>query len=98
MKGASEKTSSDKLRERQRKKKERRLKRREKDKRQQQVEKLNPGLGNKYSKDKALEKLEKESKMERGGVTLVKVGSDFFMVTEKYLFSLPFLPLTNDIR
>jgi len=98
MKGASEKTSSDKLRERQRKKKERRLKRREKDKRQQQVEKLNPGLGNKYSKDKALEKLEKESKMERGGVTLVKVGSDFFWLLKNIYLVCLFLPLTNDIR
>ncbi|XP_052283168.1 U3 small nucleolar ribonucleoprotein protein MPP10-like isoform X2 [Dreissena polymorpha] len=72
MKGDSEKTKSDRLRERQKKKKEKRIKRKEKDQRQKLIEKLNPGLGNKYSKDRALRELEKESKAPSSHVTLLK--------------------------
>lgn len=49
------------------------MKQREKEKRQKQIEKLNPGLGNKFSKEKALQKLEKESKLDKSGLTLLKV-------------------------
>lgn len=45
---------------------------REKKKRQALVEKLNPGLGNKYSKERALKELEKSSKS-GSGVTMLKV-------------------------
>ena len=44
----------------------------EKDKRQKLIEKLNPGLGNKYSKERAMRQLEKESQTGKG-VTVVKV-------------------------
>ena len=37
------------------------------------MEKLNPGLGNKYAKERALKDLEKQSKLEKSGVTVLKV-------------------------
>lgn len=46
--------------------------REKKKKRQALVEKLNPGLGNKYSKERALKELEKSSKS-GSGVTMLKV-------------------------
>ena len=72
MKGKTEKSDTDKKRERRKKKTEKRKKRKEKEQRQKLVEKLNPGLGNKYSKEKAMRELEKTSK---GGksVTVLKV-------------------------
>ncbi|KAL3865416.1 hypothetical protein ACJMK2_042807 [Sinanodonta woodiana] len=72
LKGATEKTDTDKKRERKKKKTEKRIKNKEKEKRQKLVEKLNPGLGNKYSKENALKKLDKESKSKDGNVTLIK--------------------------
>ncbi|WAR00993.1 MPP10-like protein [Mya arenaria] len=72
MKGASERTKTDRERERQRKKKEKRMKRREREQRERLIEKLNPGLGNKYSRDKALKDLEKDSKTQNSRVTLLK--------------------------
>lgn len=54
------------------KKAEKRKRIREKKKRQALVEKLNPGLGNKYSKERALKELEKSSKS-GSGVTMLKV-------------------------
>ncbi|KAK3588802.1 hypothetical protein CHS0354_012015 [Potamilus streckersoni] len=72
LKGATEKTVTDKRRERKKKKTEKRIKNKEKEKRQKLVEKLKPGLGNKYSKEKALKKLDKESKSQDGNVTLIK--------------------------
>jgi len=75
LKGTTEKTKTDRLRERQKKKKEKRIKRKEKDQRQRLVEKMNPGLGNKYSKEKALRELDKESKAVNSRVTVLKVGA-----------------------
>ena len=72
LKGDTEKTKTDKLRERKKKKAAKRERQNEREKRQKLIEKLNPGLGNKYSKEKAMKQLEKESKMGHG-VTLVKV-------------------------
>ncbi|XP_063238523.1 U3 small nucleolar ribonucleoprotein protein MPP10 [Bacillus rossius redtenbacheri] len=57
-----ERTETDKKRERRRKKTRQRERRLETEKRKKAVEKLRPGLGNKYSKQKALRALEKASK------------------------------------
>jgi U3 small nucleolar RNA-associated protein MPP10 len=62
LKGDEEKTDTDRKRERRAKKLKQRLKANEQEKRKKLVNKLNPGLGNKYAKKKALEDLEKESK------------------------------------
>lgn len=74
VKGVTEKTHTDKLRERKKKKAKKREQQKEREKRQKLVEKMNPGLGNKYSKEKALKKLEKESKSNTSGLTLIKEG------------------------
>jgi U3 small nucleolar RNA-associated protein MPP10 len=60
--GKAERTSSDKKRERRQKKIRQRERQRERDKREQAIEKLRPGLGNKYSKEQALRALEKVTK------------------------------------
>lgn len=73
VKGTSEKTKSDKLKERIQKKKNQKLKQKKRDKKRKLFNKLNPGLGNKYSKEKAMKKLEKDSKYDRSKVTLLKV-------------------------
>lgn len=62
IKSQSEKTDTDKKRERRLKKKNQRVRAKEKEKREAAVEKLKPGLGNKYSKEKAIKMLEKVSK------------------------------------
>ena len=73
MKGDTEKTKEDKKADRRAKKTEKRIRIREKEKRQKLVEKLNPGLGNKYAKEKAMKDLEKQSKGTRSAVTVIKV-------------------------
>jgi U3 small nucleolar RNA-associated protein MPP10 len=60
--GKAERTSSDKKRERRHKKIRQRERQRDRDKRERAVEKLWPGLGNKYSKAQALQDLEKVTK------------------------------------
>jgi hypothetical protein len=60
--GKAERTSSDKKRERRQKKIRQRERQRDRDKRERAVEKLRPGLGNKYSKAQALRDLEKVTK------------------------------------
>lgn len=60
--GKAERTSSDKKRERRQKKIRQRERQREREKRERDVEKLRPGLGNKYSKEQALRDLEKVTK------------------------------------
>ncbi|KAK3923690.1 U3 small nucleolar ribonucleoprotein MPP10 [Frankliniella fusca] len=62
VKSQGEKTDTDRKRERRQKKKHQRLVGREREKREATVEKLKPGLGNKYSKEKAVKMLEKISK------------------------------------
>lgn len=76
-KGTSEKTKSDKLKERIQKKKNQKLRQKKKDKKCKLFSKLNPGLGNKYSKEKAMKQLEKDSKYDRSKVTLLKVINSF---------------------
>jgi U3 small nucleolar RNA-associated protein MPP10 len=60
--GKAERTSADKKRERRHKKIRQRERQRDRDKRERAVEKLRPGLGNKYSKAQALRDLEKVTK------------------------------------
>ncbi|XP_070543111.1 U3 small nucleolar ribonucleoprotein protein MPP10-like [Ptychodera flava] len=69
--GDAEKTSTDKKRERRKKKKNQRIRHKEKERNAKLVEKMKPGLGNKYSKKAALEKLEKQSKSD-GRTTIIK--------------------------
>lgn len=57
--GKTERSTTDKKRERRKKVLQQRLKRKEKEKREKTIEKLNPGMGNKYSKDKTKKLLEK---------------------------------------
>ncbi|XP_062616341.1 U3 small nucleolar ribonucleoprotein protein MPP10-like [Saccostrea cucullata] len=71
LKGKTEETETDKKSQRRNKKTEKRKRQREKKRRQALVEKLNPGLGNKYSKEKAIKELEKSSKS-GSGVTMLK--------------------------
>lgn len=72
-KGKNERTDTDKKRERRKKKMAQRERQKEKNKRQKAVEKINPGLGNKYSKERALRELEKQSKTS-SNVQLVQVS------------------------
>lgn len=60
--GKTERTTTDKKRERRKKITRQRSKRKEKEKQEKLVDKLQPGLGNKYSKEKAKVLLEKVSK------------------------------------
>lgn len=73
MKASSEKTDTDRNRERRLKKLKKKEKKKEKKRRAKLVEKLNPGLGNKYSKEKAKRELEKQSKMGKG-VTMIEAS------------------------
>jgi U3 small nucleolar RNA-associated protein MPP10 len=72
-KGDTEKTATDRNRARKNKKAEKRKKRKEREQRQKMVEKLNPGLGNKYSKENAMKDLDKISKS-GGPVTVIQVS------------------------
>nr|XP_022331214.1 U3 small nucleolar ribonucleoprotein protein MPP10-like [Crassostrea virginica] len=66
-------TETDKKSERRIKRGEKRKRQREKKKRQALVAQLNPGQGNKYSKERALKELQKSSKS-GSGVTMLKDG------------------------
>lgn len=61
MKSSTERTDTDRKRERRLKRARKRAKLREKEKMEKLVDKLQPGLGNKYSKEKALKLLEKRT-------------------------------------
>jgi len=60
--GKEERTETDKKRERRKKKNLQRAHAKEKEQREKAVAKLKPGLGNKYSKEKAIKDLERISK------------------------------------
>ena len=75
-KGKTELTDTDRKRERRAKKRRQHERAVEKTKRRKLVEKLNPGLGNKYSKKAALEKLEKEQKNSKNLSVLKDDGND----------------------
>ena len=57
-----ERTATDKNRERREKKAAKRAAKKERERKEALVEKMNPGLGNKYSKEKAMKKLEADEK------------------------------------
>merc|ERR1711915_229493 len=67
-----EKTITDRKRERREKKAAKKAAKKERERKEALVQKLNPGLGNKYSKEKAMRKLEAEEK--QGKVVTIKEG------------------------
>ena len=71
--GLTERTETDRKRARRDKKLRQREKQKHKEKKEKLMEKLNPGLGNKYAKERALKDLEKQSKLVKSGVTVLKV-------------------------
>ena len=86
LKGVTERTSTDKLRARREKKVRQREKFKRKAQREAEVAKLNPALGNKYAKEKALRQLTKMS--EHGDdVTIIQVRPTFFFNAHYQLFA-----------
>lgn len=73
-KGNTEQTDTDRKRERRAKKRRQHECAVEREKRRKLVEKLNPGLGNKYSKKAALQKLEKDQKTSKNVSVLTDGG------------------------
>ncbi len=71
--GQSERTETDKKRARREKKQRQRQKQAQREKKKKLLEKMNPGLGNKYAKERAMKDLEKQSKQAKSGVTVVEV-------------------------
>ena len=86
-KGKTELTDTDRKRERRAKKRRQHERAVEKTKRRKLVEKLNPGLGNKYSKKAALEKLEKEHKNSKNLSLLKDDGNDKSVKSSTTFFS-----------
>ena len=86
-KGKTELTDTDRKRERRAKKRRQHERAVEKTKRRKLVEKLNPGLGNKYSKKAALEKLEKEYKNSKNLSVLKDDGNDKSVKSSTTFFS-----------
>ena len=86
-KGKTELTDTDGKRERRAKKRRQHERAVEKTKRRKLVEKLNPGLGNKYSKKAALEKLEKEQKNSKNLSVLKDDGNDKSVKSSTTFFS-----------
>ncbi|GFN92137.1 U3 small nucleolar ribonucleoprotein protein mpp10 [Plakobranchus ocellatus] len=75
LKADDERDSTDKKRDRRHKKTEKRLRNKAKEAREKVVEKMKPGLGNKYSKAKAIKQLEQISKTDRN-VTVIKAKTE----------------------
>ncbi|XP_005092725.1 U3 small nucleolar ribonucleoprotein protein MPP10 [Aplysia californica] len=71
VKANEERTSTDKKRALRQKKRDKRERKKAKEAREKVVQKMNPGLGNKYSKEKARKELEQLSKSDRN-VTMIK--------------------------
>ena len=78
-KGATEKTKTDKKHDRREKKKKQSEKAKQREKKEKAIEKLAPGLGNKYAKQKALKELERQSKSSKG-ITVLKVSQCALLV------------------
>ncbi|XP_046378079.2 U3 small nucleolar ribonucleoprotein protein MPP10-like [Haliotis rufescens] len=85
LKGETERTTEDKKRDHREKKERKRVRRKEREQREKLVSKLNPGLGNKYSKEKALRDLEKIGKSD-SSVTLMKSDSSKTSLTSSSAF------------
>ncbi|KAG8235803.1 hypothetical protein J437_LFUL014741, partial [Ladona fulva] len=83
--GKGERTETDKKRERRQKKSRQRERRVARERREKIVEKLNPGLGNKYSKEKAIKMLEKVT--QEKNVDLMEESSKKFVKSSKAFFS-----------
>jgi len=81
-----EKSKTDKKRERRQKKAIKRATIREREKREALVAKMNPGLGNKYSKEKAMKKLEEAEKHGKV-VTIKNKEKDKTVKTSKAFFT-----------
>jgi len=81
-----EKSKTDKKRERRQKKALKRATIREREKREALVAKMNPGLGNKYSKEKAMKKLEEAEKHGKV-VTIKNKEKDKTVKTSKAFFT-----------
>jgi len=81
-----EKSKTDKKRERRQKKAIKRATIREREKREALVAKINPGLGNKYSKEKAMKKLEEAEKHGKV-VTIKNKEKDKTVKTSKAFFT-----------
>ncbi|KAK7116228.1 U3 small nucleolar ribonucleoprotein protein MPP10-like [Littorina saxatilis] len=84
VKGKTERTKEDKRRDRKQKKSVKREKSKAKEKRMKEVEKMNPGLGNKYSKERALKDLEKQSK---GNIEVIKEKKSKKSMSSKTFFT-----------
>jgi len=82
----NEKSITDRKRERRAKKAKKKAEVKEKEKRESLVEKLKPGLGNKYSKEKALKKLEDADKSGKV-INLNKKEKDLSVKTSKAFFT-----------
>merc|ERR1719442_230879 len=80
-----EKTKTDRKREKREKKAKLKAKIKEKERKEKFVSKLNPGLGNKYSKEKALKQLEEAEK--QGKVINLKKKKDDSVKNSKSFFS-----------
>ncbi|KAK3098861.1 hypothetical protein FSP39_023805 [Pinctada imbricata] len=97
LKGKLELSDTDRQRARRQKKVKQRMRKKEKEKREKLVEKLNPGLGNKYSKEKAMKELEK--KQAGKSVTVIKEGKGTFKDNKKLTSSKSFFTqLQEDAR
>jgi len=88
-----EKTSTDKNRERREKKAAKRATKKERERKEALIEKTNPGLGNKYSKEKAMKKLEADEK--QGKVVTIKESSKNKEVKSSTAF---FSSLQDEVR
>lgn len=86
-KGTTEQTDTDRKRERRAKKRRQHERAVEKQKRRKLVEKLNPGLGNKYSKKAALKRMEKDSKTSKNVSLLKDEGSGKDVKSSSAFFS-----------
>ncbi|XP_067667173.1 U3 small nucleolar ribonucleoprotein protein MPP10-like [Haliotis asinina] len=85
LKGETERTTEDKKRDHRAKKERKRARRKEREQQEKLVSKLNPGLGNKYSKEKALRDLEKMGKSD-SSVTVMKSDSSKTSLTSSSAF------------
>jgi U3 small nucleolar RNA-associated protein MPP10 len=81
----AEKTETDKKRERREKKAKKSAVRKNRERKEALVEKMNPGLGNKYSKQKALKKVEEAEK--QGKVSTIKGAKDKSLKSSTAFFS-----------
>lgn len=90
VKSQGEKTDTDRKRERRQKKKHQKLKSRDREQKEAAVAKLRPGLGNKYSKEKAVKLIEKVAK--DSNVKLVSVYSILLLI---FIFILSYIWMTN---